>query len=176
MGKIGHGGDALARDGGASANISLWAVQSRHWSSSIERCRDLAQSLIERNHSTLKGVQVKSIATGWGGGAGGAGHWLSPSASSAGRAQAVSMGSTAFPPQEGEVRPAVLCSDQDKAGSNASRGWMWQAAVGRGQGSHGSLRSCFSVSIKQGWMCPGWHSQPREPAASTLDHKPPLQN
>lgn len=122
---MGHGenrawGDAFARDGGASADISLWAVQSRHWSSSIECCRDLAQSLIERNHSTLKGAQVKSIATWWGGRAGRAGHWLSPSASSAGRAQAVSMGTTAFPPQEGEVRPAVLCSVQDKAGSNAS--------------------------------------------------------
>lgn len=76
---MGHGenrawGEALFRDGEdlqASPSGPCW---SRHWFSSIEHCRDLTQSLIERNHSTLKGVQVKSIPTWRGGPAGGAGH------------------------------------------------------------------------------------------------------
>lgn len=67
---------------------------SRHCTGagSIERCRGLAQSLIERNHSTLKGVQAESIPPGRGGRAGGAGRWPCPSAGSAGRAQAVAAG------------------------------------------------------------------------------------
>lgn len=142
--------DALVGDVGASPSISPWTVlvQAPRWGWRYRTRSGLAQSLIERNHSTLKGVRVKSIPPGWGGRAGGAGRWPCPSAGSAGRAQAVATGFAAHfsaAERQNETRRPLLCVGQTRRQRRArvGSGSPWQRRCS-------SSGSCFSVSINQG--------------------------
>lgn len=161
----------------ASPSGPSWS-RHRAGAGSIERLRGLAQSLIERNHSTLKGVQGKSIPTRWGGRAGGAGRRPRPSASSAGRAQAAATGFTArssAAERHGETRCPLLRAGQTRRQRRARVGSV-SLRRGGGRGAAGPRDPAFQFPLIRDERAFGGIRSPAEPAASSFAHESPPQN
>jgi len=159
----------------ASPHGPSWS-RRRAGAGAIEHRRGLAQSLIERNHSMLKGVQVKSIPTRRGGRAGGAEWRPCPSVRSAGSEQAAAVGiaarSSAAERQAETCRPLLRAGQtQQQHRVKVGSGSPWR---GGGRGAVGPQDPAFHFPLIRdecAFSC--IHSQP---AASSWAHELPPQN